>query len=130
MALMAVAGFALAFGGEGAFAAKAKRPKRHDARQHRQDNRIDQGVKSGELTKRETKRLHAEQRMIKKAEHRAEADGTVTGKEKARLENMQDKASKDIYRQKHDGQDRPDPAAPTTPDAPVATDTTTTPTTE
>lgn len=32
------------------------------------------------------------------------ADGTVTAKEKLKIEKMQDVQSKRIYRQKHDGQ--------------------------
>ena len=74
---------------------------RHDRRQNRQGARIQQGVKSGELTQGEASRLRQQQRRINRVENRAEADGTVTGAEKARLENMQDRASRNIYRKKH-----------------------------
>jgi hypothetical protein len=79
---------------------------RRDNRQVKQGARIREGVKSGELTHREAKRLRKEQRVINRTERRMEADGEVTGAEKAKLERMQDRASKDIYRQKNDQQER------------------------
>jgi hypothetical protein len=75
-----------------------------DQRQANQERRIEQGVASGELTPRETKRLEKEQVAIKRAENRAKADGVVTPKERRHLQKMQDRASQDIYRQKHDRQ--------------------------
>ena len=74
---------------------------RVDRREHHQKKRIHQGVKSGELTYGETKRLTKEQRRIHKAERRAKSDGMVTANERARLEHMQDRSSKHIYRAKH-----------------------------
>jgi hypothetical protein len=79
---------------------------RRDNRQASQRSRIQQGVKSGELTKKEASGLRAEQRKIRRMERRAEADGNVTGREKARIERRQDKANKHIYNQKHDDQKR------------------------
>lgn len=78
-----------------------------DARQQRQHQRIEQGVASGELTRREAHRLHAQQRAIARAETRAGADGHVTAAERSRLHHLQDRASRDIHRQKHDRQHRP-----------------------
>jgi uncharacterized membrane protein YebE (DUF533 family) len=80
---------------------------RVDARQAAQDQRIDQGQASGTLTPRETRRLEAEQKGINKVEGAAKADGTVTAKERARLHRLQNKASRDIRRQKHDAQGVP-----------------------
>ncbi len=77
---------------------------RIDARQARQEQRIDQGVASGELTQRETKRLEGEQARIDRAEDRAKSDGVVTKGERAHLTHMQNKASRDIHHQKHDRQ--------------------------
>ena len=77
-----------------------------DHRQHRQHHRIAQGVRSGELTARETVRLGAQQQRVRLHERRAKADGTVTGRERARLHQHQNRASRNIYRQKHDEQDR------------------------
>lgn len=78
-----------------------------DQRQANQERRIDQGIASGELTKRETRRLGKQQAVIDRAENRAKADGTVTAQERKRLHRMQNRASSDIRRQKHDAQDRP-----------------------
>lgn len=77
---------------------------RIDARQQRQQQRIDHGAASGALTENEAARLQKEQDRIQKAEDKAMADGTVTRKERARIEHRQDRASRHIYRQKHDRQ--------------------------
>lgn len=80
---------------------------RVDARQARQEQRIDQGVQSGQLTRRETVRLNRGDQKIDRMENRAQSDGSVTRMEKRRLEKAQDVQSKRIYRQKHDAQVRP-----------------------
>lgn len=77
---------------------------RADAREARQEKRIQQGTASGQLTPKETVRLEKGEVRIDKAEDKAKADGVVTHKERAHLEKMQDKESKAIHRQKHDGQ--------------------------
>ena len=81
-----------------------------NARQHNQRERIQQGVKSGELTRRETGRLVEEQRDVRQLERAYKSDGTLTGAERRDLNHEQNQASRDIYRQKHDEQERP-PAA-------------------
>ena len=88
------------------FAADAATP-RVDARQARQERRIDQGIASGEITKKEAARLETQQARIDAAEDRAKADGKVSAKERARLEARQDRASRNIRHQKHDAQDKP-----------------------
>lgn len=88
-----------------ASAAGANTP-RIDHRQARQEQRIDQGIASGELTQREAKRLEHQQAAINQAEDKAKADGSVTAKERKRLTHAQNHASRNIYRQKHDRQDR------------------------
>ena len=70
-------------------------------RQVHQQKRICQGVKNGELTGRETRRLEKEQRHIRKYKRRACRDGKFTPKERRRLEQKQNKASKHIYKMKH-----------------------------
>ena len=77
---------------------------RIDQRQANQEQRIDQGIASGQLTKRETRRLEKEQAHINKVEDKAKADGTVTTQERKRLTAMQNHSSRDIRRQKHDKQ--------------------------
>lgn len=75
-----------------------------DERQAIQHNRIKEGRESGELTKRESIRLHAEQRAIKRKERKAAADGVVTNKEQNKISRLQNGANKDIAKQKNDGQ--------------------------
>lgn len=85
---------------------------RVDHRQHMQRARIREGVQSGELTQKEAAGLRAEQRHIRRSERRAEADGVVTPEEAAKLERKQDRANRQIYKQKHDAQEKPEaPAA-------------------
>jgi hypothetical protein len=75
-----------------------------EKRQQLQQERIGQGVASGQLTPQETVRLEKQQAGIERAQDRAEADGKVTPKERARLKKKQDRASRRIYREKHDAQ--------------------------
>ena len=74
-----------------------------DQRQARQAARIDQGVASGELTVRETRRLRAGQNHIQRVENRVKSDGVVTHRERVHLQHEQNQASRRIYRNKHDG---------------------------
>jgi DNA-binding transcriptional regulator of glucitol operon len=69
--------------------------------QKRQAERIKQGAKSGELTKKETKVLVNEQKNIQKEKKMAKADGIVTPAEKKVIKKDQAKASKDIAKLKH-----------------------------
>ncbi len=78
-----------------------------DDRQQNQRQRIQQGVASGELTRREAAHSRHDQRRIRRAEHVAKSDGTVTNGERARLHHMQNTASRQLSRNKHDAQDRP-----------------------
>jgi hypothetical protein len=89
----------------GAFA-QTTSTKRIDARQAEQQRRIDQGVKSGELTKGEAARLQKGQERVQKMENRAMADGKMTKKERARIEHAQDVQSRKIARERHDKQRR------------------------
>ncbi|MEW6125920.1 MAG: hypothetical protein AB1757_02555 [Acidobacteriota bacterium] len=75
-------------------------------RQHEQQSRIRQGARSGELTGREAFKLQSQQAAIQLYEWKAKRDGHVSWKERYRLDNMQDRASHNIYKQKHDRQDR------------------------
>ncbi len=86
-----------------AFAQGTPRMEKRDANQQQ---RIEQGVKSGELTKREAARLKAGEKKIDRMETRAAADGTVTAKEKARINRAQNAESRAIHREKHDAQKR------------------------
>jgi hypothetical protein len=77
-----------------------------NARQHNQQGRIVQGARSGELTRRETGRLVGEQRDIRQLEREYKSDGTLTRDERRDLHQEQNQASRHIYNQKHDAQDR------------------------
>jgi len=78
-----------------------------NARQANQRARIAQGVRSGELTRRETRKVAEEQKDIRQLERAYKSDGKLTGAERADLHHEQNQASRDIYRQKHDEQARP-----------------------
>lgn len=108
-----IASIALALAGTAAMAqpAPAASTPRIDQRQANQEKRIDQGVASGQLNRREAHRLEREQRAINRAENRAKADGVVTAGERRHLTKMQNRASRDIHRQKHDAQHRPGAAS-------------------
>jgi hypothetical protein len=69
-----------------------------------QEQRIEQGLKSGELTTRAAAGLQREHGRIDQMESRALRDGNVSAAERARINAAQDKASRDIARQKHDAQ--------------------------
>jgi hypothetical protein len=70
-------------------------------RQIKQQKRIHQGLKSGELTQKETLCLEREQRRIQKTKKEALKDGELTPEERLRLERQQNKANRHIYRLKH-----------------------------
>jgi len=70
-------------------------------RQIHQAMRIRQGVKNGQLTRREAKILHAEQRKIQRDKVKAESNGRITGREAQKIKAEQNAASDDIYIKKH-----------------------------
>ena len=82
---------------------------RVDQREASQQQRIEQGKASGQLTPKEAARLEKGQARIEAKEAAAEADGVVTKKERAQLRKAQNKQSKKIHRQKHDKQTTPAP---------------------
>jgi hypothetical protein len=75
-----------------------------DQRQANQQQRIDQGVASGQLTGKEAARLEKGQAQVEKKEAKAKADGKVTAKERAKHEQAQNQQSKKIKHEKHDSQ--------------------------
>ncbi|GFE61817.1 hypothetical protein [Geobacter sp. AOG2] len=70
-------------------------------RELNQQQRIDQGVASGQLTPREACRLNAQQARIQQREARMKANGNLTACERRRLTREQNRASRNIYRKKH-----------------------------
>ena len=89
-----------------AVAASAQNRWNINGRERHQQQRIYNGVRSGELTRRETYRLEREQVRINQQEARFRRSGDgLSPSERLRLEREQNRASRDIYRQKHDRQD-------------------------
>jgi hypothetical protein len=74
---------------------------RIERREARQDARIHQGVRTGELTRGEAHRLRAGERHIDRMEARAKSDGVVTPRERARINRAQTQESRRIHRLKH-----------------------------
>lgn len=72
-----------------------------DNREARQEQRIDQGIRSGALTPREEAKLDAGQARVERMEEKAKADGTVTPHERKRINRVQNEQSKKIYNMKH-----------------------------
>lgn len=75
-------------------------------RQHHQQHRIQQGVRSGELTAREAHRARNQQRAIRAEERAYKADGVLTRDERRDLHQDLNAASRSIYTEKHDGEKR------------------------
>ncbi len=76
---------------------------RVEERAERQQGRIAQGVRSGQLTPRETRRLVQQQRHVRRLEGRARADGVVTAAERRKIRMEQNRANRTIRRMKNNG---------------------------
>ena len=72
-------------------------------RRENQQDRIAQGIKSGQLTPAETAKLEKQQKGINKqvAKDRKASGGTLTANEKKQINKEQNHASRNIYRKKH-----------------------------
>src|SRR4029077_13424081 len=75
-----------------------------DQRQDYQQDRIERGIRDGQITRSEAGRLEQGERAIDRAQARARADGVVTPQERARIDRMTDRESHEIYQQSHDRQ--------------------------
>ena len=69
-----------------------------------QQQRIEQGLQSGQLNTREASRLEREESRVERMESNAMKDGKLSSGEKNRIDQAQDKVSRDIYQEKHDDQ--------------------------
>ena len=72
--------------------------------QKNQQDRIQEGVKNGSLTRKEAARLRDRRQETHEEIKEAKADGVVTHEERADIKQDQKQTSRAIYRQKHDGQ--------------------------
>jgi len=72
-------------------------------RKENQQDRIAQGVKSGQLTAGETVRLETKESKLNKETRteRAANGGKLTGAEKRQVNRQQNRLSTDIYKDKH-----------------------------
>jgi len=80
-------------------------PPTINQRKENQQDRIANGVKSGELTAGETRNLESKESALNKEEHgmRAADDGKLTAADRAKLNHQQNKLSRQIYNKKHNG---------------------------
>jgi hypothetical protein len=78
-------------------------------RKHDQQQRIGQGVKSGQLTPRETAHLERREAGVNREDRnmRAKDDGHLTNKDRRVLNRRQNRVSKSIYKDKHNNARQP-----------------------
>jgi hypothetical protein len=78
-------------------------------RRENQQDRIAQGIKSGQLTPSETAKLEKQQQGINKqvASDRKANGGTLTASEKKQINKEQNQASRNIYKKKHNAATQP-----------------------
>ncbi len=75
-----------------------------DRREAVQEQRIQAGRRSGEITRSEARQLEAEQARIKQLERNALRDGHIDRREAAQIRQAQNDASRHIYRESHDNE--------------------------
>ena len=87
----------------GADQRRAPPPGTIHQRKENQQDRIAQGVKSGQLTAGETAHLEKSEAKINQEVHDVRVDngGKLTAAERARLNRQQNRTSRAIYRKKH-----------------------------
>jgi len=68
--------------------------------------RIEQGIRTGQITPREARRLQKAQARIDRMEAFALRDGRVTPRERERIELAQADLGRAIFHEKHDAQTR------------------------
>ncbi len=84
-------------------ATPADKPATIAQRKDNQQDRIAQGIDSGQLTAGETKNLETKEADVNKEEHtmRSDDDGHLTAADRAKLNNQQNHLSNQIYDDKH-----------------------------
>ena len=81
------------------------RAEKDTQRNVNQQERIQEGLQSGDLTTREAGRLERQQAHVNRVETRAMRNGEISNVEQARITAAQNRSSRHIYREKHDGQE-------------------------
>jgi septal ring factor EnvC (AmiA/AmiB activator) len=79
-----------------------------DRRLHRQATRIEQGIRSGELTRHEENRLWNEHHRIRHSYDRSLRNGWLSHRERHRLNQMLNEADRHIHALKHNHKTRRD----------------------
>lgn len=99
----AIKGMAVALSLAMGLPALAARPMRREVRQQA---RVDQGVRSGQLTRAEALRLERAQARLdaKLRRQRARNGGRLTPAQRREAKREQDRLNRQIYREKHDRQ--------------------------
>src|SRR5262249_12451144 len=69
-----------------------------------QQQRIENGLQSGQLSTKEAAQLEKGEANIEKMESKAEANGNLSNAEKQRIQRAQNKESQEIYRDTHNAQ--------------------------
>jgi hypothetical protein len=85
----------------GATGLAGPRTPRINRRQENQQDRIQQGIKSGQLTRGEARRLEAAEGRIQANKLIDKSDGNVSPRERAQLNRELNRESRAIYRDKH-----------------------------
>ena len=70
------------------------------------ETRIERGIKTGDLTRDEARKLRDEMREIKRREDRMRTDGRLSDRERAKLHEDLDRLDRHITREKRDDQRR------------------------
>lgn len=87
-------------------AAAQDRTPHLNARQENQQDRIQQGVKSGQLTRGEAQRLETREGRLQANKLEDKARGPLTAKERSQLNRQANRDSRAIYRLKHNNKVR------------------------
>jgi hypothetical protein len=91
-------------GSIGSICAYADRPRHFNWQADELMDRIDHGVRTGELSHREAARLRQEVRDVERERRDMlrDSDGDLSPRQRRTLEHDMDTVSRDIYREKHD----------------------------
>ena len=79
-----------------------------EKRDRAQQKRIGEGIENGSLTAGEAAKMETKEAKLQREERRMRAQdgGKLDAQDKAKVNRQQNRLSKGIYRQKHDGQAR------------------------
>ena len=105
MKIMTIAALALV-ATTAAASAQGYAANRIDSREARQEHRIDQGRRTGQLTRHELLHLEAQQARIRQMQRQAMRDGRVDRHEAGAIERAQNTAGRRIAHERHDHQRR------------------------